>query len=618
MSNSYLVKREAYLGIMKNFIEKQSVFLLAVVMTMSSLAAAEVNVSAQVNTQEEIYAGDIFNYHIIIEGDNRPGDVDISPLAQYEPRRAGNKDYSQTSVRIINGKTTRTVKKQFVMSYSLTALGAGQIQLPSVSVTVDGRDYKTEPITVNVVRPGTTDNLELQVSLSKRRCFAGEPILLTVKFYISVEIGDFQFNIPALNRDDFYVEDSDKPNPQSKQYQLRNGVAVNLSQYRLTYKDRESILLSFSKIIIPKNPGRCEFGPSSVLTDVVVGQGQRSFFGRDRKYKRFMVSSEPLVLEVEPLPLEAEPGDFYGLVGNYKIWATAEPRKVNMGDPITLTISIGGSDYLKAVAWPRLEAIPEMVENFKIPSERSSPTIEDGVKIFTQTIRPIKNDVKVIPSIPLAVFDVDKGRYVIEKTEPIELEVVPTKLLTASDMQGKNFVPISREVEAIRSGLSANVDGPDALRNQKFSVIGAITAPGYLAIWALPLAVLITSALTKIMTHTTPEKQAAKRKRGACRKAVAIIRKTHSAQAIKKNELLVSAMREYAGDRFDRNAGALTADDCYELILAATKDERSAQKYREIIGDCQVIQYASTKTEIGAEQIKETVGLIRKIEKKCR
>jgi len=593
-------------------------FVFSVVMIIASSAAGAVRVFSQVNTEDNIYVGENFNYHIIIEGDNKAAKVDMSALAEYEPRSAGNKDYSETSIRIVNGKTTRTVKKQFVMSYSLSASKLGQVQLPGVKVLVGGTVYKTAPVTVNILEPAITDNLELQVSLSKQKCFVGQAVLLTVKFYISTEVGDFQFNIPAFNGDDFHVEDHDKPDPQTKQFQLRNGVVVNVSQYRLTYKDKETILLSFSKILIPKNPGRIELAPSEVSVDVVVGQSRRSFFGVNKKYKRFMAHSESLAMEVLPLPQENRPNDFYGLVGNYKISASAEPTKVHMGDPITLTIKIGGNDYLKSVQWPRLERIPEMMENFKVPSEKSSPTIEDGFKIFTQTIRPIKNDVKAIPSIPLVIFDVDKGVYFVEKTKPISLDVVPTKLLTVSDMQGSDLVPMNKEVEVMKKGLSANYDGLDVLQNQKFSVAGAITAPGYLVIWALPMFVLLASISAKLITHTTPEKEAARRRRRAYRKSIDAIRKIHSAKVCDRNEMLATAMRQYLGDRFDKNAGALAADDCYELIVAATKDEQLAGRYREAFANCQASRYASMETEVGAKQISNIVKLIKTIEKKCR
>ena len=56
------------------------------------------------------------------------------------------------------------------------------------------------------------------------------------------------------------------------------------------------------------------------------------------------------------MPEADKPAEFYGLVGQYTIAASAAPTKVNVGDPITLTIRIGGNPYLKPVQWPAARA----------------------------------------------------------------------------------------------------------------------------------------------------------------------------------------------------------------------------------------------------------------------
>jgi hypothetical protein len=304
------------------------------------------------------------------------------------------------------------------MSYALTAGWAGRIQLPPVTVTIDGKTYQTNPVEVNILQPGTTDKLDLEVKLSDTTCYVGQPVIMTVNFYILADIGDFQFNIPPFSSNAFYVENPDLATKGAKQYRLSTGIIITVSQYRVTHKGRDSILLTFSKVLIPRHAGRIQLAPTSVSADVAVGRQKRrgsifdNFFGRTQ-YKRFMVKSKPLSLSVQPLPQEGKPAEFYGLVGRYGISALASPTEVNRGDPITLTIKIGPNKYLKPVQWPALEQIPEMAQNFKIPSEKSSPTIEKGYKIFTQTIRPSNNNVTRIPPIPLAFFDVDKGEYVV-------------------------------------------------------------------------------------------------------------------------------------------------------------------------------------------------------------
>ena len=585
-------------------------------------SSAQIRVFAQVDTDNDIYVGENFSYNIIIDGINQPGQVDLAPLAEYNPQNAGNRDISQTSISIINGKTTQNITKRYVMSYLLSCNQTGRINLPAVRVTIDGKIYQTNAVDINVIKPGTTDQLDLEVTLSEQQCYVGQPVIMTIKFYISADIGDFNFNIPAFTSDNFYIEEPDSINPQAKQYRLDNGVIVYVSQFRTTHNNRESILFTFSKVLIPKRSGMIEIEPVSVSADVAVGRTRNNnslfndFFGSNVQYKRFMVTSKSTQLNVLDLPNEGKPNDFYGLVGKYTISSSATPTEVSVGDPITLNIKIGGSKYLKPVQWPALEQIPEIEKNFKIPSQKASPTIEDGYKVFTQTIRANNDRITEIPPIPLSFFDSEKGQYVTAKTKPIKLEVSPSKVLTGEDLEGTEFVSVSKEVEATRKGLSANYESLDALENQSFSPVAALVQLGYLAIWAAPLALLIFSALHRFFKHSTPEKVAKKRQRNAAGKAISQLKEITSTQ--KKHELLVSIMKKYIGERFDKSAGSLTPKDCFEIIADATNDKTIAEKYQQIIADCEAARYASIETDIDLNQIAEVEELIKTIEKKFK
>lgn len=589
---------------------------------LSSTTFAQVRISAQVEKGRGIYVGENFGYYIVIEGADKPGQVNLEPLLEYQPQSTGNRQ--QSSTQIINNRVTTS--KTIIMTYSLTANGAGRIQLPPVTLILDGKTYRTNPVQVNILQPGTTDRLDLDVTLSEQQCYVGQPVIMTVKFYIFANIGDFQFNIPAFTNDIFYIEEPDISNPQAREYNLGNGITVRLSQVRTIHKGKESILLSFSKVLIPKQSGEIKLSPTSVSADVAVGRVRArdrffddsffdGFFGSRKQYKRFMVNSQPLKLTVLPLPAENKPRDFYGLVGKYTISASASPTKVNVGDPITLNISIGGSKYLKPVQWPDLEQIHELVENFKIPSQKASPTIQNGSKVFTQTIRAINDRVTEIPSIPLVYFDAEKGAYRTAKTEPIKLDVSPSKILTDADLEGTDITPVSKEVEAIKKGLSANYEGLDALENQTFSPTTALIQPGYLVIWAGPLALLVLSTAAKFFTHKTPEKIAQKRRRRAAGRAVSQLRKIdHS--GLQQYEHLASIIKQYIGERFDTTAGALTSNDCYEIIADATKDTQFADRFKDIIADCEAARYTSTEGAFEQAQVEEVIELIRTIEKK--
>ena len=160
---------------MNSFI-KNIFICLALLVFLTSSVKADVTVYAQVDTSEDIYVGESFGYHIIIDGDNKAGQVDITPLAQYNPQSAGNRDVSQTSISIINGRTTQNITKRYVMSYSLVSNSVGRIELPPVTITVDGKNYSTNPVQVNILKPGTTDRLDLEVTLSEQQCYVGQPV----------------------------------------------------------------------------------------------------------------------------------------------------------------------------------------------------------------------------------------------------------------------------------------------------------------------------------------------------------------------------------------------------------------------------------------------------------
>ena len=596
---------------------------LIVVLALAAIAAdgavGEVRVVAQVDTSKDIYVGESFVYNIIIDGEDKPGDVDLTPLAKCGPRSAGNRDVSQTSIRFDGRTTHKTVIKRYVMSYHLTCQERGRIQLPPVTVTIEGERYQTNPVEVNILKPGTTDKLELELILSEQRCYVGQPVVMTVNFYVSADIGDFELNVPVFSSDDFDFADPDFAGPAAKPYRLSSTMSepVYVTQDRVVRKGRSATLLSFSKVLLARRPGRTEIAPITVSADVVVGQS-RSFFGFDRRYQRFMASSKSATLTVLPLPAQGKPGQFYGLVGRYTVSASATPTKVSVGDPITLTIKIGGSRYLKPVRWPALEQIPELAGKFKIPSEESQPELQEGFKVFTQTIRANNDKVTEIPPIPLAFFDAENGRYEVATSEPIKLDVAPAKKLTGADLEGGDFVPLNREVEAIKKGLAANYERLDALEDTSFSPVAAALSPVYAAVWAGPLGVFVLSVLARVLTRASPERIAQRRRRQACGRALKQLRNVDAARDERRQDLIVSAMKQYVGERFDRVAGSLTADDCRDIIVGATEDVGTGDKYRDIIIECEAARYASVETTVDAARFKQVVELICSIEKKSR
>jgi hypothetical protein len=306
------------------------------------------------------------------------------------------------------------------------------------------------------------------------------------------------------------------------------------------------------------------------------------------------------------------------LVGGYTISASATPTQVNAGDPITLTIRVGGNPYLKPVRWPDLEGVAELAQNFKIPSEKASPVVEDGQKIFTQTVRASSDSVTEIPPIPLAYFDPESGTYTVARSKAIPLDVEPTKVLTTADIEGGTAGPAGRDVQAIREGFSANYGGYDLLANQRFSLLDAAFSPMHMMLWLLPLLAFAGSSVFKLATQTSPEATARKRKRQACNRALQQLHAVGSAESDRRDEIIVSALKTYLGERLDRVAGSLTADDCRDIVAASTDNAELADRFRVKVAQLEAARYASLQAESDAGQVEEAIELVRQVEKELK
>ena len=575
-------------------------------------------------TQKEIYLQEAFQYYIVIDGHAGAGQVDITNLEPWSARYQGGQNRSGRSAITINGRKTVREEKKYVMVYQLTARQAGRATLPGVTVKIDGRSYQTDPVTINVLKPMTDDKLRLEMSLSRTECYTGQPITMTITWYIHNSIvrriGDFDFNIPTSGNNNFIIENMQVPpgdGGELTRLKLPSGEIIA----RQKPMKGDFLGLIFGKILIPKQAGEIELEPPRLMCKVAK-QSQRDrrdpwggFFSDDvfgrREYKRFVAQAKGVTLKVRPLPQEGRPADFNGLVGRYAISTSAQPVKVNVGDPITLTITISG-ELLKQVQMPDLQS---MAENFKIASEQSTPKTQGNRKIFTQTIRAKNEQLKEIPGIPLSYFDVEKGRYVTIFSEPISLKVAATENVTARQAEGWDLTKPTSEIEAVRGGIAANVYGQsELLTDAAFSPMAALVQPGYVVLWAGPLVLFAMSSLTRRLTSDSPERRQARRRSSASRRVVSRLAKINSRVASAPQEM-ADIMRQYVGDRFNRTAASLTARDCREILQNTCSEKELVERFCRVLEQCEQSQFAGTNADDGIIDPADVRKLVKMLDK---
>lgn len=577
-----------------------------VIICLASLAGAAKGETIRVHAaaQKDIYLSEPFEYLIIIEGHNQQGNVDLSPLTPWSPvYRGGGQSRS-----IINGRQS----SKFNMSYQLTARKAGRAVLPAVTVEIQGRTYKTNPVTIDVTKPGATDRLGLEMKLSATDCYVNQQITVTINWYIvgnTNDVRDYNFDIPILqDSENFIIED----------------VEIPATEKRGKYKGQQATMVTFSKVLIPKQAGKINIAKPSVACKLAVRTRKRQRdvwdnpFGRQRQYKRFATSAEGAVLNVKPLPDKDRPSDFNGLVGRYSIAASATPTKVNVGDPITLTISITGQ-LLKRVKMPDLAAIVGFSDNFSIPTEQSLPKVNGNRKVFTQTIRAGNDKLKEIPPIPLSFFDVDKGRYVSVFSEPIPLEVAPTMVVTAAQAQGWDINDQTSQIEAVHRGIRANIyDQRKLLENAVFSPLAALTAGRYIALWCGSFVVFLAAGVIRYSRHDSPERHRTRRQAAACRSAVSNLARLSPEDAGNNKDQIAEILRRYIGDRFDRIAQSLTARDCRQILTEQRLDAELTENFCKTLEYCEHSQFAGDHAESRQIIPRELIRQIRMLDKNLK
>ena len=583
-----------------------SVVLALCVLLPASALAEGVSVRAAVE-KSEVYVGESFVFQIQVEGSDSPQQPDLSALSDFSVEFAGGQQNNSQSIQIINGRMTRNVQQGYVFNYRLTARRAGRLTIPKVTVWVEGRQYATNPVSVSVSKPEESEHLKLRLSLSKDRCYVGEPIVLTVTWYIQTKVAGVSFAMPILEDERFQVEDPGLAQDPKRQYfQVPVGARqVILESGQGSLDGQQYTTYAFTQILIPKQPGEFVFPEATVACQGVVGRKRsRSLFddpffgddlfsiGRREVYQNFVTPSNRLRLTVVDVPAEGRPDSFSGLVGSYRIETSAKPLEGNVGDPITLTVRISGSAYLKHVELPPLDKEPGMRERFKIPNEMAAAKLEGNVKTFTQTIRALDSDVTQIPPIELAFFDVGRGAYRVARSKPIPLKVHATKVVTAEDAEGAEAAVAQSRLTLWQKGIAYNYEDPSVLTHQAYGPDVWLRSPLLMALAGAPPLVyagLLIGTVFWRRRHAHPELRKVRRAYGELAACLGAARKQSGPDAY---GAILEALRAYLGAKLQTSAGALTFGDARARLAGMGVSEETLAGLKTVFDTCDAYRYA--------------------------
>lgn len=569
--------------------------------------AADIKVTAEV-TSQRVFVGESFRLRISVDGSRSPSAPDVSAIRGCDVRFLGGQDVSRSFTSIVNGRRSDSVFNGYIFVYDVTPTAPGQLVIPSLEVSVDGRAYRTQPVAVSVIRPQDDPEVKLRLEVDNPNPFEGEPITLRIVWGVLREPLEPRFVIPGLT-DSFEVAGPARPAAQEDPTVLILGIDAPLTRGQEMIDGQQYFTFVAELILIPRRAGEIQIGPATVSCELVVRRA-RGIFDQDQS-RRAAAESKSLMVNVNPLPSEGRPENFTGLIGRYTLAATATPTEVNVGDPISLRLRIMGPMAGSAPA-PALSRQPDLADDFRIAEDTGPTGATRQFKEWVRTLRALRDDVTEIPPIELPYFDPETGKYALARSDAIPLEVRPTRIVTAADAQGGFSASGSAPtIDDAAGGIRHNYTGPSLLADQSFTLTGALTSPlGIAAVAVPPLAYAGVGMVLVARRVGAGRETARSRRKRALGRALDSLRSADQTRGA--HDTVSDAVRGFMADCSSRQAGALTTEECVALVGADAPDV--CNELRDLLNRCDAARYGASGAAEDQQLREEAKALLRKLD----
>lgn len=491
---------------------------------------------------------------------------------------------SSSYIEIINGVTKQRSEVQYQFIYTISPKKAGSFQFPSLTIAIDGTEYKTNAIPFNATTEVVKNaDVKIQLRLGKSSLYTGEQT--TLDFRVCQRV---QAQADVRNGFGSALEKIEKSfgNNFALHKLFTNQVAQ--SQERLDGEIYNIYALKF--IVFALNSGTFTI-PSIPFEYQELKRAQRrridpfddffdsDFFGGGIQATPRTALSNQLAITVKQLP--PPPAGYNGSVGKFTIAASVEPQEVPAGEAATIKIMVKGNTKASSVGEISLPKI-DNCEVFTPEKQTTSDTTPNGFstrKTYKYMIIPQEKGTITIPPVILPYFDPESGSYKTESTAPLTLTVVDgkgnTKKVTRY-MSQEEIRQIGQDIRFIKTGVLIKHQTDAPYRNAVF----------YLLL-PLPFVIFVLSLLYKFQASQRQKNSSLFTKQKAlatAMKQLSLIKKQHkelpqSAFLGKISQIL----ENFISDKFDFPATGRTLEELKDELLHRNVDENVVSEMTQFI-----------------------------------
>ncbi len=519
-------------------------------------------------------------FHITISANGSDiKEPDLGPVMAAGVQLGSPSVQSSTSIQYVNGKSSMMQSRAW--RYPASAAQEGRITIPRISVTVDGQEYFTQPMTVEISR--TMDNSPTGQEKSGKRSiedvafvravtdkttlYQGEALMLRLQLY---QLNDPYVNVsgprslPMPEAEGFY------PGPDWQEKRTEN---VNSQEYQVT---------EFIRVLYPAMPGELKIGPWTWQGEILFHDAWRRVQSTAR-----MFTTPEIPITVTPLP--EQPEGFGGAVGKFRFTAQLAQNTLTQGTPVRLTYTVSGEGNPNTISAPRL---PELTwahvsgPETETQQQENSPEVS---KTFSYLLTPLETGGHTIPPVAFVFFAPIIKNYKTEQTPELEVTV------NAADGAG-TLVAVGGSADAQRSHIEVFegkilpiVTEAEALfsnarqRSARLSTI-ALVSP------VLPLLLfLILSVLLSWRGRLSSDQDYARRffAKGKCLKAL-----KEAQTSEEPAEKLDTLLKVFIADMLNVNEAGLTSSDVETLLRERGIAEDSIGMTVRVLRACERARYA--------------------------
>lgn len=353
-----------------------------------------------------------------------------------------------TSMQIINGVVSASLSYSYILLPNTT----GSFTIGSASIEYDGDSFKTEPISVTIVK-GTAkpkeenkqsvpdaeiaQNLFIRTVVDKNRAYLGEQVTVTYKLYTRLNIAA-QMSVSKLPQyQGFWAEEIETSPNISFTTEVVDGKQFSvgiLKRAALFPTQLGTLEVTPFELNVPVRIQR-KRNPNNIWDDFFGDP-----FGRGETIE-YLARSNTTKIEVLPLPENGKPDSFKGAVGNFDFNVFLDKSETVTNEPISVKMKINGRGNIKLLEMPSFD-LPTGFERYdpKINEQINRTGIISGSKEAEYLFVPRIAGIREIKPIEFSFFDPSKKSYVTLKSQPFNINIKQGKETYSTDFAGKEKI----------------------------------------------------------------------------------------------------------------------------------------------------------------------------------